>query len=346
MAEAGGSITVERFMQEALYHPRYGYYSRRVRAVGRTGDFSTSATLHRSLGQAVAAWAAAHRGEVARGGDWHLIELGGGSGELAEEIRRSLGWWAGRGLNYHLVEISDGLRAVQQQRLKGWRTIRWHAEIADALAASGGRAHLFSNEFVDAFPCAQLVRNAGAAGGWREVGVAWPEDAGHPVESLREWDGGGLPAASALAGASDFAPGQRLEIHFAYQRWLAGCLPHWHAGRLLTIDYGDTLPGLHHRRPNGTLRAYCRHQCFTGPEVYRRAGQQDMTADVNFNDLQAWGAALGLATAGYGTQADFLRRWLKKIDDEPALRHLLDPDGAGGAFKVLEQVRAPRQNAA
>ena len=342
----GGPITVEHFMREALYHPRHGYYSRRVRAVGRAGDFATSATLHGALGRAVAAWAAAHRGEVSsRGGRWHLIECGGGGGELADEIRRALGWWAGRGLRYHLVEISEGLRAAQQRRLAGWRNVRWHTRIEDALAAAGGGALIFSNEFVDAFPCVQLARDDAAAGGWREVGVAWPEGSGGPVEMLGEWDRAGFPAASALEAAA-CAPGQRVEIHRAYRRWLDQWLPHWRVGRLMTIDYGDTLPGLYHQRPRGTLRAYCRHQRFEGPEVFQRMGQQDLTADVNFTDLQAWGDALGLTTTGYGTQADFLRRWLYKIDHEPALRFLLDPDGAGGAFKVLEQVRAPRQYAA
>ena len=344
LAAEGGAVSVERFMQAALYHPRYGYYTRRVRSVGREGDFSTSVTLHQALGRAVAAWACGHRGSVARGGRWHLIELGGGSGELAAEIRRSLGAWAGRGLRYHLVEISEGLRAEQQRRLAGWRHVRWHADIRDALRAAGGRALLFSNEFVDAFPCVQLVRD-GATGHWREVFVTWPDAQEHPMDEPRPWSGP-VPGPTMPT-----VPGQRVEIHLAYQRWLAGWQTDWHAGRLLTIDYGDTLPGLYHRRSQGTLRAYVRHQRVTGPEVYQRFGQQDITADVNFTDLRTWGEALGLATAGYGTQAELLRRWLPprslaRARDDLTLARLLDPDGVGGAFKVLEQVRLPDQNAA
>ena len=67
---------------------------------------------------------------------------------------------------------------------------------------------------------------------------------------------------------------------------------------------------------------------------------------MNFTDLQAWGEALGLVTASCETQAEFLHRSRMGTDSDPALRFLLDPSGAGGAFKVLEQVRAPRQNAA
>ena len=332
----GGSISVERFMQEALYHPRYGYYAGRIRSVGRQGDFSTSATLHPALGRAIAAWVAAHRAEVTRRGAWHLIELGGGSGQVAAEVLRSVGWWTRLGLRYHLVEISEGLRAGQRERLAGFeRTVRWHETVQSALAAADGRALLFSNEFVDAFPCAQLFYDA-PAGRWREVRVQWPDDSEHPGETFGDWDG---PTPGVAGGGN-----RRVEMHLTYRRWLEECVGAWRQGRMLTVDYGDVPPGLYHRRPHGTLRAYFRHQRVSGPEVYRRFGRQDLTADVNFADLVQWGDALGLASLPLLTQGDFLRRWLptpvlKRASAEPALACLLDPDGAGGAFKVLEQTR-------
>ena len=53
---------------------------------------------------------------------------------------------------------------------------------------------------------------------------------------------------------------------------------------------------------------------------------------------------MGLATTHLGTQAEFLRHWLSpkmlaNVKREAALAYLLDPEGAGGAFKVLEQRR-------
>lgn len=338
--EEGGSVSVERFMEEALYHPRFGYYARWVGTVGRTGDFSTSATLHPILGEAIAAWAGRHRREVSARGKWHLVELGGGTGELAEGVLRALGWWGRRGLRYHLVEISAPLREQQQRRLGTGGVVRWHDTMESALAATaGGRALIFSNEFVDAFPCVQLVREKDAMD-WREVRVAWPEGQAHPGEVTAAWTGP-LPCAAKGVPAGRR---QRVEVHLSYHRWLAGWVGGWRAGRMLTIDYGDILPNLYARQPHGTLRAYCRHQRFTGEEVYRRFGQQDLTADVNFTDLQTWGKEASLATGGYLTQGEFLTRWLpakrlakwKSHDAKAAF--LLDPDGAGDAFKVLEQI--------
>ena len=344
IAAHGGALPVEIFMQAALYDPHHGYYSRRVRTIGRRGDFATSATLGRGLGQAVADWATAHRAEAQLGNTWHLIELGGGNGELAAQIAASLGWRARRGWHHHIVEVSATLRAEQRHRLAGINGISWHTDIRDALELASQRTLIFSNEFVDAFPCVQLVRGE-AAGQWREVCICWPEEAAQPVEVLRAWEG---PVAVSMP---DGAPGQRVEVHFAYERWLAEWLPHWANGRMLTIDYGGSTPEIYRRQPRGTLRAYFQHQRFTEAEVYQRFGHQDLTADVNFTDLQAWGEAAGLVTTRYGTQADFLRRWLPRravnaTRDDPALAYLLDPDGAGGAFKVLEQERSRRQDAA
>ena len=338
IAKEGGSISVERFMREALYHPRFGYYARLVKTVGRTGDFSTTATLHPALGSAVAAWTLARRTEVAAKGRWHLIELGGGTGELAANVLRGIGWRRRLGLTYHLVELSDGLRARQQHLLGTGNRVRWHERIDTALAAADGRALIFSNEFVDAFPCLQLTREPG--GKWQETRVVWPEEAPHPQETTAALQTT-LPS-SVLANASNAT--QRIEVHKSYRQWLASWVERWQAGRLLTIDYGDSVPALYDRQPRGTLRAYFRHLRFTGSEVYHRFGRQDLTADVNFTDVQIWGAELGLSTTSFLTQAQWMKRWLPakqavRFHDNSRFTFLLDPAGAGGAFKVLEQSR-------
>ena len=348
IAREGGSISFERFMQEALYHPGSGYYARQIRTVGGAGDFSTSATMHPALGKAVAAWALRRRAEVGAGTRWHVVELGGGSGEMADEVLRSLGWWARRSVCYHIVERSETLRREQQERLSGWSQATWHEDMEAAMRAAAGRALVISNEFVDAFPCVRLEWDG--VGAWRELRVGWEPESGSFAERRAPWEGpdGAVPLAGsslfAPAYAASLAPGQRVEWHRAYLRWLETWTPLWHRGCLLTIDYGDALPALYHRRPAGTVRAYFQPQRLTGPDLYARVGRQDLTADVNFTDLQQWGAALGLDNAGYDDQAEFLRRWLppaylRRREREPRLAFLLDGAGAGGAFKVLEQRR-------
>jgi SAM-dependent MidA family methyltransferase len=324
-------------MQEALYHPRHGYYTAGVGDIGARGDFSTVASLHSVLGEAVASWAVARRGELLPGGRAHLIEIGGGSGQLARAVLRALGVRGRFSLRYHIVEVSAPLRRAQRTLL-GRRRVRWHDTVDAALEAADGRALVFSNELVDAFPCHLLMRRDGE---WREVGLRAAADRGveedGPLEDPRVL----TELCSAPTALDAVADGQRCEVHLPYRDWLVRWLPGLRRGALLTIDYGDTVDALYRGRRSGTVRAYFRHLSLNGAAVYGRFGKQDVTADVNFTDLQAWGEAAGLQTRSLVSQEAFLRRWVpdleRRAESEPALAYVTHPAGAGSAFKVLEQ---------
>ncbi|HVE17422.1 MAG TPA: SAM-dependent methyltransferase [Chthoniobacterales bacterium] len=321
-AEGGGAIPVERYMQEALYHPEYGYYARNIRTVGRRGDFATSASLGEALGSGLARWLRTHRPSGAR---WNVIEAGAGTGELARTVLRRLGLWGRRGLTYHIVETSPVLRAEQQKALPQFR-VAWHDSMAAALAACEGRALIFSNELVDAFPCRVFQCREG---GWMELGVR--------IESGRivECD---YPRPLPDGLPTEATEGQRIEFHAAAAEWIASWAAAAQDCRMLTIDYGDTMPALYHRRPRGTLRAYFHHQRYEGLEIYHRFGKQDLTADVNFTSLRDWTERCGWKTNALTTQAEFLARY-GAVHAGLHDAQLADHTGAGAAFKVLESER-------
>lgn len=325
--EYGGAIPVERYMQEALYHPEFGYYARNIRTVGRRGDFATSASLGEALGSSVARWLRASR---LPGSRWNVIEAGAGTGELARTILRRLGMWGRRGLAYHIVESSPVLRDEQKRALPQFR-VHWHDSMAAALAACGGRALIFSNELVDAFPCRLFERRNES---WTEVGVRI--DGGRVAECAFART---PPPSSALT--NDAAEGQRVEVHTAAAEWTASWAGSVREARMLTIDYGDTIPGLYRRRPRGTLRAYFHHQRFEGAEIYHRFGKQDLTADVNFTDLREWTERCGWRTLSLTSQAEFFAGFGAThagLHDA----QLADHTGAGAAFKVLiQEMSAP-----
>ena len=227
----------------------------------------------------------------------------------------------------HLVETSAPLREIQRRRLGG--RARWHVTAAAVLAACCGRAVIFSNELVDAFPVRVFEKTTD---GWREVALVPDASAatGNPRECL-------LPAAPLPPSAS-FAMhhpvGQRVEVHDSYRLWLQQWLPRWLAGRMLTLDYGSTAESLYHRRPRGTLRAYLLQHRLEGPVIYQNPGRQDLTADVNFTDIAAWARPWAIPQEPL-TFANFLRQHLPlQMSANPCL---LDPNGSGGAFLVLDQ---------
>ena len=320
-ARGGGRLSVEQFMQMALYDESHGYYSNQIKTVGRRGDFSTTATLHPALGEAVASWL--EQSDV--------IEIGGGDGALAESVLGAMGWLRRRKVTYHLVETSSPLVEQQKGRLaKFGRRVVWHTVVDSALEACGGNGDIFSNELVDAFPATCLR--------WDSARQIWDE-------VLVRRDGSEDFEATDYTCDWEARDGQRIERHLSYRDWLAGWLPKWSGGKMLTIDYGDRFPDLYWRRPAGTLRAYFAQTRLDGlAEFFQRAGRQDLTADVNFSELMAWGQEIGLAGGSLKTQRKFFLDALpgleKRASKDPALAFLLSEGGAGGAFQVLEQARA------
>jgi SAM-dependent MidA family methyltransferase len=325
-----GAIPVEDYVREALYHPTFGYYSKNIRTVGRRGDFSTTVTLGDALARALARWLAIPR-PTGRA-PWHVIEAGPGTGELAAAILRHLGFWTRRAVTYHLVESSPVLRSEQTNRLRHHRNVRWHDSMTAALTACEGRATIFSNELIDAFPPRLYERRADR---WHEVAVQIND--GKITEFLLP----DRPIPQTSIFDHPHPEGQRVEVHATAAEWLHTWTPAFREGRILTIDYGDTAKRIVHRRPRGTLRAYCHHQRFEGLAIYHRFGKQDITADVNFTDLETWGKKLGLETETLTDQTHFLTQHGSQEKNTPHDAALADHAGAGTAFKVLIQKRSP-----
>ena len=169
----GGRISFERFMELALSHPKYGYYTRHISAVGSSGDFATALTIGNALVRSIANWVRVEARHMALP-KLNIIEMGGGGGHLARGILRTLRPWDR--VQYQIVEISQSLQKTQEKALHG-RKIRWQTTIEAALDAADGQAIVLANEFVDAFPCKRFER---ATEGWREIvlsleGNVWRE---------------------------------------------------------------------------------------------------------------------------------------------------------------------------
>lgn len=313
-------------MREALYHPEFGYYAQHISDVGRGGDFSTSSTLNAILGDAVAAWLMARRREHFGDLPCVVIELGPGNGSLMRHVLHALDRAGERGLfSFGAVETSPVFRAALKFALADDR-IEIFDTLVQACESCDGRALVYSNEFVDAFPAVQL---AWQQNDWREIYVGL--DGEEPLESSKP----------LLRGIDADAPTRvrddlRLFVHPSYHGWVRRSLSRLKAGAVLTIDYGRAYP-------SSECRAYRRHERLEGMDVYAWMGEQDVTCDVNFTDLQRWGEQLGLRTEGLCTQAEFLEKWLPDLEARtqasPAAAFVANPFGAGGAFCVLEQSR-------
>jgi SAM-dependent MidA family methyltransferase len=322
----GGRLRFDRFMELALYDRAHGYYSRRIRGIGKSGDFSTSTTLSPALGKAVFRWLVAEAKYLGLD-PLIIIEPGVGTGALAKVVLSQT--WPWSRLRYFGVDIRQESAILDKSLSKRRRSCLFDS-LETALMKAQGKAIIISNEFADAFPCRRLVRTEA---GWEDIYLRYDDD---------QWRQELAPAQIAFASSAltaGFTDGQTIEVHESFHDWLAKVSARLDIGAILTIDYGGRPEEIYLRRPSGTLRGYFRQERIEGSEVFRRAGYQDLTADVNFADLQIWGDSVALKTVDYLTQREFIARWYPNAVKRPdaATAFTLSEDGAGTAFKVLHQ---------
>lgn len=358
-AACGGVLPFIRFMELALYAPGLGYYERGRDAVGRCGDFYTSASVGPVFGELLAfrfaRWQAEDGGPA--GDSFQVVEAGAHEGRLARDI---LGWlrrWRpalSDKVRYTISEPSPVRRAWQAETLAGFSgQVDWISDIREARSGRGGvRGVIFANELLDAFAVHRLGWDA-ASGRWSEWGVE-PADGGFRWARIAS----GKSAVPEDAwprlpqGLLDALPdGFTTEVCPAASAWWREAVDALDQGRLLTFDYGLRaeeffLP----QRAEGTLRGYQRHR--SAADVLADPGGQDLTAQVDFSALIAAGELSGATTECFTSQ----RRWLTEAMaetlapeagfaawDAPRVRQfqtLTHPEHLGRAFSVLCQRKA------
>ncbi|MBL9209665.1 MAG: SAM-dependent methyltransferase [Opitutaceae bacterium] len=219
-ADPDDTMSFDRFMALALYHPQLGYYRQSRVRVGRAPgtDFFTATSSGPLFGELVAA-------------------------ACVKRLRA-----AGRDPAAHTwVEIGaepdgGGVLAGVPHPFRGAQTIR----LGEPLALTG-ECIVFSNELFDAQPC---LRHVVRRGRWWELGVALRD--GALVEVELDSDVIRAPTVRAPEGYHFDQPlaAAALADEIASQPW---------RGLFVAIDYGKTLHELTQATPGGTARAYYRH---------------------------------------------------------------------------------------
>lgn len=303
---ARGPIAFSRFMQLALYEPRYGYYMAGQHKFGSAGDFVTAPEISPLFSYCLAAQCAEALREITSGS---ILEVGGGSGVMAVEILSRLERLDRLPEKYYILELSGELRE-RQRRLLSERVPRLLSRVQwlQSLEDWSMRGVVLANEVLDAMPVERFQKKAGRVEvlhvdrDAKNDLFTWLSDKAAP--DLHAAVAAALKTVEADLGG-ELPDGYCSELNMNLAPWfntLAGCLEQ---GLMLLIDYGYPRREYYcAERSMGTLMCHYRHHAHGEP--FRWVGLQDITAHVDFTAAAEAAEAAGLAVTGFCGQADFL----------------------------------------
>lgn len=345
--EADGPLSVAAFMAAAAGDPDHGYYRRSAAPdggiIGRRGDFVTAPEISQVFGELLAAWCVGVWQAMGAPRPVLLVELGPGRATLLADLWRAAAAVAPEftaAVHLHLVETSAALAAVQRasvQMLLPLPQVSWH-ESADDIPA--GPVVLLANEFLDALPVEQYVREGNL---WRQRHVDLAEDgarfafcAGPPVDCRQRPDLTDLPDAAHGEIAERSPQAEALVARIAARVSGGG-------GAALFIDYGPARSEL-----GETLQAVRDHRPV---DPLAHPGEADLTAHVDFERLaraataagaRSWGPlaqGLFLGRLGIAARAEALMATASSAAEADAIagavRRLVHPGRMGVLFKAL-----------
>ncbi|ORY24701.1 S-adenosyl-L-methionine-dependent methyltransferase [Naematelia encephala] len=371
--KATGPISVSKYIQFALSHPQYGYYTKGD-VFGSRGDFITSPEISQVFGELVAIWFLTRYIAEARGKKCRIVELGPGRGTLMEDMLRTFSSFPDINSSIaaiHLVENSEKMRGLQLAKL-GKRcevagiSLEWSNDIHDVPTDFDGYTFVIAHEFFDAMPI-NIYRKTQE--GWREVKVdlepslSMVPSSSTPVLRPSAPSSGlrlslsreATLTSNALTKTSprftSLPDGSQIEL--SYDSWKIArrigqlCAVNEEAenrcggGSALVVDYGGD------RAYANSFRAFRNHKLVP---IFDLPGSSDLTANVDFAYLKESLIGLDARALGPISQMSFLgslgletrtKRLLdaatpeRRDDIRKAVDRLINPLGMGTQYQVM-----------
>ncbi|MDF1827245.1 MAG: SAM-dependent methyltransferase [Legionellaceae bacterium] len=335
-----GAIPFVDFMQQALYAPLWGYYTRPRSPLGAAGDFITAPELTPLFGYTLAQQCE----QVLQHLNQPIIfEFGAGTGQLCIDILTRLEQLNALPHAYHILEVSASLQARQQDHIQ--TKIPHLAERVQWLSAWPEQAFegvVIANEVLDAMPVHRFLKTDQ---GLLESMIALDEH-NQLTENFVPCTNKHLEAHVERVLKHNTVP-YASEANLFIDGWVEACHAMLKRGAVLLIDYGFPEHEYYHpSRTQGTLMCHYQHKAHPNPLLH--PGEEDITAHVDFTHVADAALNAGFEVSGYTNQASFLLAngllslLEESVLDEPnqikqqqAVKQLLQPHEMGELFKVI-----------
>jgi SAM-dependent MidA family methyltransferase len=325
-----GPVSFAWFMEQALYHPQFGYYSTGQCQIGRRGDYFTNVSVGPLFGRMLATQFVEMWEIMGRPGDFTIVEQGAHHGEFAHDVLTAMGQFPAT-LRYRIIEPFPNLQARQEETLAEFQDkIAWKKSVADLEPFSG--VH-FSNELIDSMPVRLIVREPD--GEWQEKFVV-NADSNFSFTTQPIADPELRAALEKMPPIENVA--YETEVNLVAPDWIENVAHKLQHGFVLAVDYGYPRAEFYAtERTTGTLQSFARHHVVSSP--LDDVGRVDITAHVEWTSVAERAEDCGLTLAGFTDQHHFmtglLARHTPTESERRALQTLLHPEFLGTRFQYL-----------
>lgn len=310
------NISFAEFMEQALYHPKFGYYMQNTCPIGQ--DFTTAPEKSKAL-----AYACAKSWQQLALADATLCEIGPGTGQLMLDTISFLQEWNSLPKSIWLIELNP--HRLEQQKAKFdclspaiKDKLHWY----DSIPNTPWQGLIIANEIIDAQPF-EIITYQNKT--WYELQVSCPELTWAKTAINKK-------LTKILPKDLELPDGYTTEVRSSLVNFIKNISCNMTAGGILLLDYGYPAKEYYHpQRIKGTSMAF-----YAGKKSYEllsNPGQQDLTAHVDFTDLAKILQANDFGLDAYMNKAQFLMQ-------TKSHEHLLNYNGmsyhkASMAFKSL-----------
>lgn len=292
-----GPMSVTHYMTLCLLDPKHGYYPTRD-PIGAGADFITAPEISQIFGELIGIWLANCWQAMNSPQKTHLVELGPGKGTMMSDILRTSGSIPvfSKSLQVHLLEASAALIAVQAKTLGGFaQTINWTNDLNDT---GSGPLLLVANEYLDCLPVRQFVRQKGF---WFErlIGLSDANDLQFTLSTTPLAEHEVMLIPPDLRKAAD---NTLVEVRSGLANFFEPLAERAKKDPVIAlfIDYGSAKS-----QAGDSFQAVSKHQKV---DPLKRAGEVDLTAQVDFAELSRMAKQSGLLTSKIITQGSWLQQ--------------------------------------
>ena len=327
--KALGSLSLKEYMSLVLYHPLYGYYSKK-NIIGNPGDFITAPEISQTFGELIANWIILNSKSLMKK-DFNYAELGPGKGTLSQDIFRTI-----KKLdiklykkinNIFFLEKSNSFINLLQAKFDKAIIIK------DIIELKKKSTIIIANEFFDALPVNQYVYKNNF---WYEKRIVLENN--NLTFQLAS-----KPTMKKFFFPEHAKDGDVYE-YSEYSNYTVSNICKFmkkHNGALILIDYAKRI-----NDTNGTLAAIHRHKHVS---PFYMPGQVDLSVRPDFDLIKKIALLEKCKVFGPISQGSFLvnlginERIKQLIKQNPELKNKLDSqrdrlinkDYMGENFKVL-----------